>query len=284
MKSDYNNTKTLNIPYALIWEYRNDKQKRDLLAFAVCLKMLYGSSAFHPSVSLVRSLMNCRSEKAQRLLEQAKNCPELFYYNEKKNFLVAKNLVRPYIIEQWVEIGKDRILSKSAYCHKFEYDPNERVSHYDVANKIFNVIILCGIAQFVREDNFIKVGDVTTQSSTCPDRKKAITQRRMAKTLNCHHSTISRRIKKLEAKGIISVNRYPIVMIMHTQSGTRYKSDNNFYNRRAFCIGAFAYVREANEYNLGTNWNFKCCNVIFNHKDRLRHNVSKSDAWYQCFM
>lgn len=279
------NKRIINIPYALLKKCVKDKRLRQLLALSVCLKMRFGDSACHPSVTLFRKILKCGAVKAERLLKAAKNCPELFYYNAGKNFLVARNVKNDYMSQQWVNLSRhERIVAISTYCYKFEFNPQDIPSHQNVANDLFDVRVLGMIADFERENNFIEVvGGNEPKSSSCSDRANALSLRKLAKILGCHFSTVGRHLNKLDAKGVITTTRFKLIPVMYMPTRTWLVSDTEFHKRRLIIIGRYGYVREANEYRLSENFDKQLCNVIFNHKDRLQRNVAKAEVWYQCF-
>lgn len=280
------NIRHLNIPYALLKKCVKDKRLRQLLALSVCLKMRFGHSGCNPTITLFRSILKCGAAKAERLLNQAKNCSGLFYYNAKKNYLVARNVKNDYIEKQWVNLSRrKRIEAISAYCYKFEFNPQDIPSHQNVANDLFDVRVLGMIADFERENNFIEVvGGNEPKSSSCSDRANALSLRKLAAIVGCHFSTIGRHLNKLDAKGVITTNRFKLIPVMYMPTRTWLVSDTEFQKRKFFVIGRYGYVREANEYRLGENFDKKLCNVIFNHQQRLRRNFSATESWYQCFI
>ena len=279
------NKRIINIPYALLKKCVKDKRLRQLLALSVCLKMNFGHSGCHPTISLLRNILKCGAAKAERLLNQAKNCPELFYYNEGRNFLSARNFKIGYLHKDWVNLSrKKRKLAISAYCYKFEYNSQDILSHQNVTNDLFDVRVLGMIADFERENNFIEVGGDEPISTSCSDRANALSLRKLAAILGCHFSTVGRHLNKLEARGVITTTRFKLIPVMFMPTHTWLVSDTEFQKRQLIVIGRYGYVREANEYRLGENFDKKLCNVIFNHEQRLRRNFSASESWYQCFI
>lgn len=268
-------TQILNIPYDLMKRFRRDKSLWELFVFAVCIKCLFGSSGFHPDIAGVRKMMGCSYNKAVRMLERAKSCNSLFYYNEKKNFLVARTFTHGKL-EKRTYCRRNRCFTAySAYCLKFSYEPSETISHIAVSRMLRDKFITYAINARQRKNDFLLVAQ--KKISTRSERAKALGVKKLARIMGVHHSTVSRHISKMESQGIVSVSRPKPVAVADLRSGTLMTDNPELLCRRPFPRRGFLVVREANEYRLTKECHDVFTNVIFNHGKRHGRNCSAKE-------
>lgn len=265
-------------------KYCGSKMLWDLFVFSVCLKMTHGASMVRPTNKKVRRMLNCGHAKADKLIKQAKQCPELFTYYEGGNILVAKSLVNKYS-ERDVYTHKNKKMKKSynavhAFCYKFEYelnseDINRHVSHSKVSRFLKDVLLkfIIGAKQKTEDELQWSV------NSTRLSRTRALTTRKLGKSCGCHRTTISRHVKKLETaeRPELQVKRNKLIFVAKMDENGEFQpltNNQELLSRCAFPVGRFLAVRDANQYRLGSNAPV-FVNVIFNHITRI---VAKSKA------
>lgn len=260
---------TLNIPMKLMKRYRKDKSLWELFVFAVCLKCLKGSSGIHPDVMKIRHLMKCSHNKAKRMIERAKRCGELFYYNERKNFLVAKTFTHGKLNKTMWQ-GEAMY---SAYCYKFEYEPQPVVSHFSISQTLRDRLILCAMNAKQRKNDFLIVANNSTRS----ERAKALSALKLSKIAGVHHTTATRHINKMERKGIVNVKRHDFIKVADWHSGEQLTDNAELLSRQAFLRQGYLVVKDCNEYRLCGAYGGRFTNIIFNHKKRHKRNYSRLD-------
>ena len=108
--------KDLNLPIRLLQEKKKSKIGLELIAFAVAIKCAFPDSRMRNiSATAVQHLLQCRFDKAKRLLQEAKDYPSLFEYNPKTNSLLAKNMVKPFYSLSQSRKGETM---ENAICYK----------------------------------------------------------------------------------------------------------------------------------------------------------------------
>lgn len=271
--------RTLNIPIKLLKRFREDKSKWELLAFAVCIKMLRGSSGIHPDVMEVRRMMQCSHYKAIRMIEGAKKCGRLFYYNAKKNFLVARSFTKGHLERRTHYTESHTYTAYQSYCFKFNFEAaNTSVSHIAVSRMLRDKLLTYAIKAKQRKNDFLLVAKHSTRS----DRAKALSVKKLGRIAGVHRSTVSRRINKLAVKGEVDVTRHDFIKIADYRTNILMTTDYSLLRRRSFLHHCCLVVRDANEYRLTSNNTDVFTNVIFNHvKRRVRNYSEKEYAFAQ---
>lgn len=250
--------------------YRKDKSMWELFIFAVCIKCLKGSSGIYPDIMKVRHMMKCSHNKAKRMIERAKCCDELFYYNQKKNYLVARTFTHGKLNKTQWEGG----IAYSAYCFKFEYIPSPVISHYETSQFLRDRLILCAISAKERKNDFQIVANLSTRS----ERAKALSALKLSHIAGVHHTTATRHINKLEQKGIVKVNRFDFVKVADFRSGEVFTDNPMLLSRQPFFRQGYLVVKDCNEYRLCGDVGGRFTNIIFNHKKRHKHNFSRLEV------
>lgn len=263
--------KTLNIPIKLMRRYCKDKSLWELFVFAVCLKCLSSSSGIKADVMLIRKTMSCSHYKAIRMIEQAKQCSELFSYNKKRNTLVARSFTHGKLEKNVYSVGNEKHTSYSAYCYKLRYDKSETISHFSMSQLLRDKLLLCPICAKQRKNDFILVA----KSSTRIDRAKALSAKKFSRLFGMHHTTASRHLRKLENAGQITVHRHSFIKVADFYSGELLTNDKRLLCRKPFLRQGFMVVKDANEYRTTRLNEDVFTNVIFNHAKRHSHNYSR---------
>lgn len=264
---------TLNIPLKLMRRFRKDKQLWELFIFAVCIKCVKGSSGIHPDVMSVRRMMRCSHNKAKRMIERAESCPELFYYNKKKNYLVARSFTHGKLEKKHYRWRNSEFVAYSAYCYKFRYEPSETISHNGMSLFLRDRLILYSVNAKERKNDFL----IVARNSTRSERSKALSVKRLSHIAGIHHTTVSRHIRKLEASDTLSVTRHDYVKVADFVSGQPLTNDPSLLKRKPFLRQGYLVVKDANEYRFGSACADVFTNVIFNHAKRHRRHYTKAE-------
>lgn len=265
-------TNTLNIPIKLMKRYRLDKAKWELFVFAVCIKQLYGSSAFKPSVALVRKKLNCSYYKAARLIERAKEDQELFVYYPEANLLIARSFTRGKLKKSENRSGRRTFVAYSAFCYKYRYDNAETISHNAISRLLKDRLLIHAIkARQLKNDLQTVVKNLSTHSRS--NRSTALHCKRLGNMIGCHYTTALRHLRSMEKADKLSVYRPEYLPVVDRRSGTILTDNTDLIKRKLFLRGDYLVTRDINEYILPTDNNDTFANVIFNHHGRRNRNL-----------
>lgn len=220
---------------------------------------------------LIRKTMCCSHYKAIRMIEQAKQCTELFSYNKKRNTLVARSFTHGKLEKRTYALGNEERIAYSTYCYKLRYDYNGTVSHFSMSQLLRDKLLLCPICAKQRKNDFILVA----KSSTRIDRAKALSAKKFSRLFGMHHTTASRHLRKLENAGQITVRRHSFIKVADFYSGELLTNDKRLLCRKPFLRQGFMVVKDANEYRTTRLNEDVFTNVIFNHAKRHSHNYSR---------
>lgn len=258
-----NGTNIINLPKAYAKQAKRNKSFVRLLAFAVLIKFCFGDSAFHPTVYNVKKLFHCSSKSAKKLIEDAINNKQLFYYCKKSNLLVARSFRRGAVVSS-SPIDRSK-KSYSNYCIKLQRPDEMSVAKMSI--HIREQLALCAVCAKQRENTFIR----STKNFMCSDRSKALSLKKLSKIMGYKScSTVKRHMDKLEEQNYISINRAPLV---------RLQPDEIREGRKYIVHNGFLYTREANEYTVNSNETMKrFCHIIYNHAERIGSARSNSRA------
>lgn len=254
--------------------YCKDNSLWELFVFAVCLKLNSGSSGVHVNdIMTIRKLIACSNSKAKRLIEGAKNCPELFYYNDKKKFLVARSFTRGKLRRSVNYSGYTRYVAYSAYCYKHVFEPGKPISHNKLSQLLRDKLLLSPIVSKERKNDFIKVDNHSTRS----DRATALSVKKLSAFTGQHHTSVSRRLHRLEKNNIIKTQRHEIIKLADYYTGELLTDNSSYLDRRPFLRFGCWCIKDANEYHPQNIRSNEFCNVIFNHVKRQKKNYSKRE-------
>lgn len=250
--------------------YRKDKSMWELFVFAVCLKMMEGSSAIHPTVPVIRKLLKCSYYKAERLIERAKECKELFSYYPEANLLIARSFTHGKLEKHGYFAGKAFFVAYSTFCFKYRYEKSETVSHFKTSRILKDKLLEFAIRARQLKHGFPIVVNHSNSVSTRANRSTALTSVKLGAIAGCHHSTATRHLRKMEDDEKLLVYRPDYIKIGDYRTGVMFTDDESLLSRRAFLRGGYIVVRDANEYAFKDECSGVFVNVIFNHKGRHR--------------
>lgn len=245
-----------------------------LMSFWLCLKFNRGDSAYRPTISGIMKDFGCGHTTAKRIYEHVTTVGDnlLFRYNPETNLLVAKTWKLAATPKHCAIAPKKKALM--AYCVKVIKPHHLTIKEAVKAMK--SALIKVAISEVQRQDKFLTEG---TTFSSCSDRRNALNQRKLGRRANCHRSTASRLLKRMELNGEITVTRHRLVAVKDLVHDVWVLDEdtvksNLIDKRNLIPIGKIAYVRDANEYHLtkfGTEREVR--NVIINYATRINYDL-----------
>lgn len=253
----------INLPYRLAKKYRSDKPLWDLLCLAVCMKLNSKDSGL--VVRRPQDMMNvfhCSYRKARRLMVQAIGCTDLFRYNPKSGFLVARTFKSGCKIfnsqKGNVYYGDD--------CIIVTIPSDGRISHYQISQWLRDAIIQKALKN-----------EASSDKSTCQnlysERRKPLTQEYIGNIAGYHQTTVSRHLRKMGRNGAISIDSHDRIAVYDLEHG---EVINEMPGRKPFVCGRMAYVRDVNDYSIiDTTILCKFRHVIYNNKRRVEPKQSR---------
>lgn len=262
-----NNTK-LNIPIKLLKEYKDDKQGREVLAFAIAIKCMRSNSVLTDvSNKKVMNEFKISHERAVRLINLAKQHSELFIYNESRNSLSVKSFKSS---EAKYSIKNHKYTSDYVYKLTIrEFTIN------DLTCKIQEILLMNAIRAFNLKDNLKLAG---AKASCCAE---GLTQGQLSKIAGTNRIGVNRLLNSMADKGLISKTKCEMDLVISCLNEETVKEWNEKTNGQRF------FVNRKNN----TGWTFSTCkysyiqktsykefrHVIYNHERRLKvYNYPKN--------
>lgn len=193
-----NRMECINIPIELLTKYKNTKERKELLAFAIGIKCLHRNSVLlDVSIKKVMTLFHVSNGKAKRLLNDAKNS-ELFTYSVEHNQLRVNSFK-----DKTIKTARNGLKYTSDYCYKLEKKP------YTIAElcRTINEVLVEYAINAVDRDNFPKGG-------TRYGSNKALTQKKLGNIAGISRSSVQRLTKRLADGGIIRKTRATMKMVI----------------------------------------------------------------------
>lgn len=271
MFSEYSkHSNYINVPYRLAKRYRKNKRMWDLLVFAICLKLYSGSSALRvDSAYKVMKMFRCSYRKAERLIEQAKNCPALFSYYPNAQYLVARSFKRGC---EWTWNKRQNKKLYRDDCIAIEKKSDGIISHYEISTRLRDMLMYKAIKAYQNK-----------MSSNChfisrQGTIKPLTQKFISNIAGCCRSTVTRHLNKAakqtkDKKSEIKITSHPIIPVYDILDGEVINDIPNMDKRKTFIRSHYACVRDANEYELtDEKFNYIFKHIIYNHKGRRTQN------------
>lgn len=269
-------TQTLNIPIKIMKRFCGDKSLWEVFVFAVCVKMCRKDSRIPADIKSVRKLMGCSYYKAERMIEAARQCPELFYVYKNGRHIVARSFTHGRLEKRIHHTKKNEYIAYCASCFRFGYDDSEPVRHIKVSRTLRDKLITDAIMATQQAD-----GSNPITHSIRPSDSRPITLHSLSKASGYHYTTVLKHIQKMEkAKKVDSVQG-GLVAIKRLanndgEQDTVLTDDPALLNRKVwYDWDGFRFVREPNRYAVvRADRDDYSVNVIFNHKRRHRKHVS----------
>ena len=270
------NPQTLNIPLKLMKCCRKNKTLWELFTFAVCIKMLRGSSAIYPSVTSVRKIMGCSYYKATRLIEGAKRCTMLFRYYPEANLLIARSFTHGKLKKEVRTVLHTVRTSYSAFCLKFRYKSSDCVSHIEVSRSLRDKLLVHAVKAVELKNDLQTVGS-KKHASTRSNHSTPLHSERLGKISGYHRCTAMRHLHKLEQQKEIVITSKPYIPVADFRTGHLLTTDPALLKRKAFLRSGMWVVRDVNDYATNAANQDRFVNVIFNHARRhVRNNFASA--------
>lgn len=190
--------KIINIPISLIRRNKDNKTDLEALACAVILKSRYQKSCLYGlQITRIMELFGVCHKKALRLKESPIRS-ELFIYNEKKDCLFAKS----FKSKDKKRYGKRHKYDAYAdYCRKLKV--SEGMTLRKMVCELRNTLLLCAIHASEQDCLIVSGNKDKNDTATKPAAKRAIPQRKLAKSISMSKSSASRYVGKLVDKGVV---------------------------------------------------------------------------------
>lgn len=264
-------TKTINIPIDLMKRYRKDKSKWELFTFAVCIKMVSEDSKISTDIKDIRKILGCSYYKACRMVERAKDFPELFHFYENGKYVIAKSFTHGKLDKRTYRANHKEYTAYRKSCIRYQYDDSEAVSHITVSRALRDSLITNAIKATQQTD-----GSNPIRTSSRPSDSRPLSLQSMAKASGYHRSTVALHLRKMKANNKVESVNGEHVAILHLESGEVLTDDESFLRRKAYYdYNGIRYIRQPNRYALvNPQKGDYAINIIFNHKNRLRLNIS----------
>ena len=246
----------LNVPKQLVRRYAATKRRKELLCFAIWLKMKHENSVvFGMDDKQVRYQCRVGKAKAIRLLSDAMEDDELFEFFE--NGLKVKSFR-----DKTMKKNKKGRLYQSALCYKFPYR-----NDYSIRD-LFNLI-----------NEFLVTDPINAQETddccNCRDNnqrgaKAPLTQKALSKLTKMSVSSTRRILKGLEKKGVIKITPSVLFCTLHVIEEDVEELAKRFGRRAVtFYHGSLAYLVIPCSYSIvSRDWSERFRHVIYNYRSK----------------
>lgn len=241
----------------------------DLLCLSVSIKMMSGSSRYR--ITTLKKFMSdfgLNSNKAKFLLDAAKNNESLFYFDKKKNTLIAKTYKKN------CTITRDRFGRKiyQMYCMKIKIGNNFKIGF--IKGEIRKLLILCAVNVSERMDKF------KNESNTpCHKSNGTFSLQNFAHIAGVTRKTVVKYVRQLKDEHRLNVYKGDLCEIVeHVDKNTilKAKSENKYVMITKQGYGCIYYNTRYTIADRRVNEAFG--NIIFNHQQRLTYNAPEKNV------
>ena len=252
----------INIPKTLIAKHKRDKNFLDLLALSLIMKCNFSSSAMkNASWNKVHDIAGVGLNKSRRLFKAAKQCDELFSYNEKNNILTA----RTFSANKEVSYTKGGKKILSLYCIKFANKKDYTLKN--IISLFRDNLLLCAVnAQEHANDQF-PIDGFLNKNSWCKKRKP-MTEKVKTSIIGMSRSSLYRITKRLENAGDIKKTPAQFHLATSTLNENDLKKYADWFLIKDEVRKISYFVRPAILNIERREINARFQNIIYNHKDR----------------
>lgn len=232
----------LNLPIELLKQYRYSKSSKELLAFAIALKVKYRSSTLiNVNPYEVMKLMHVSYNKAKLLILEAQNSV-LFSTCKVTHQLTSKTFK-----STTQKCSKRGNIYYSDYCYKLTMSSDE-VSLKNIVKKLNKILIEFAINAVNRDNLYCRNNSRYV---------KGISQKQLGKVAGLSRCSAYRCVKELIKKeGVIESQRCDIHLAISSVNNESIKEWNKKTNNRKFVYNPkdnTAYVIEPNIYTFTSN-------------------------------
>lgn len=181
------NNDIVNVPIRLYKKYKGSKEDKEALAFAICVKLVYGDSVLRDlSVKKLVSIFHMSTYRAKRIINNLNNYPELFKIVGSRVFVLS---------------FKDKTIKENRKGQKYISDYCKKVSKgFNNFEEIYQSIAKTLVAYAINS------GERKLLSTNFSKTKKCsveITQRNLSNVSGISRSQVSRVTNKMKKNGEI---------------------------------------------------------------------------------
>lgn len=258
----------INIPYRLVRKYRETKAEWDLLCFAICLKLNSSDSGMYLNDPRdIMRLFHCSYRKARRLMLQSISDKDLFHYNPKTKFIVARSFKRGC---GFTNSHSGKVFHKDNVI-VIDKEADGTISHYKTSSRLRDLLIQKMLRTQSPSD------ELECQNNPHSESRKPLTQEYIGNVAGCHQTTVSRRTIRMAKNKQIAIKSHAKIPVWDLEHGIVL---NDIPDRKPFIVGRFAYIRDVNEYTiLDNSIHFRFKHIIYNHRKRKTDNKVAHFPW-----
>lgn len=246
----------INVPLDLIKGYSFSKERRMMLGLGMAIKAAYLNSTLYNATSTIQHFIHVSHGKARNLLAMAKDS-ELFYYNEKYDFLRVKS----FKSKQERKNNKGETFTCD-YCVKFRCGKNYTMK--SILEWMDETLILAYINGYetnklIRENQY-SVGTMALRA--------------IGTYANMSKSKVSRVIKRCVEKNKIDKERARMIMVLPEANEAAIAEWKRISNRQFLWVHPLShegYIKRSCIYTIirsDVRNSFK--HIIWNHSKRIR--------------
>lgn len=268
----------INIPTELIKKYKGSKQSLELLAFAVCIKMLHTNSVLtNATLNKIAALFHVSKKKAMRLLEQAKS-DELFDYNPTTKSIRIKSFKSKDI----KQANTKRLLEYySDYCFSPSIESgcvlkkNGKPVEYKL-QEVYNLLREALIANAINSDE----RNESVVTNVCVQKRTALTQQKLSNIAGMKRTSLRNALKRMKQSGRIAVTSAVAMCVISSVNADSVAEWRELTGRKNFIhnpIDNSGWIIKPCEYSITDRSYTECFrHVIYNHQKRLKGSVKSA--------
>ena len=205
------NSEIVNVPIRLYKKYKGSKEDKEALAFAICVKLVYGDSILRDlSVKKMVSIFHMSTYRAKRIINNLNNYPELFNIVGNRVFVLS---------------FKDKTIKENRKGQKYISDYCKKVSKgFNNFEEIYQSIAKTLVAYAINSGERKLLS--TNFSKKC---SVEITQKNLSNVSGISRSQVSRLTNKMKKNGEICKENAQIKLAISCVNDTtmsEYKAKN----------------------------------------------------------
>lgn len=181
------NREVVNVPIRLYKKYKGSKEDKEALAFAICVKLVYGDSVLRDlSVKKMVSIFHMSTYRAKRIINNLNNYPELFKIVGSRVFVLS---------------FKDKTIKENRKGQKYISDYCKKVSKgFNNFEEIYQSIAKTLVAYAINSGERKLLSTNFSFSKKC---SVEITQKNLSNVSGISRSQVSRLTNKMKKNGEI---------------------------------------------------------------------------------
>ena len=257
----------LNVPKELVRRYAATKRRKELLSFAIWLKMQRENSVvYNMNDKQVRYQCHVGKAKAQRLLVDAREENTLFSFN-------GDTITVKSFRDKTIKYGKHRVKYQSDFCFKFPYKKDYALR--DIYNLINEFLATDIINTHERKTACYADDSKDGRGASCSmSLKKLSQQTRMS------WSSTRRIMERMKDKGVIAIEhaeRHCFLMAEELEQEAKDFLRRHGLTHFTFVKGMNAYVVFPRSYSIvSRDWSERFQHVLYNFRSRTSDNFGST--------